>query len=298
MDSKLALCLKLNKRMPPTEAGATLENLMTLTGREMEERLCQNIDVPLGIMVDRKESKKFVTCTYNRDADYYRSPHTNTYYPRTQMKLFQPSHPLRVFEVKANKAFNIYRALYFKGGVASVYCWDLADRAFASSWVCKNEVREEGVALSWSEIHVFEVKQRLSNKWNFKVPGVMTADKVTAQKVSQRFSYDYNLTTTVIMETEKDDPMLQLSGKRTLQKQRKDVVVTKVDVHEHHVAVMGRMAEELSSKLRASLARVYCPKANEILSYLHQNEKDRSRIYLEALRKQMKEAFKSKTTTE
>merc|ERR1719285_24418 len=249
-------------------------------------------------MVDPKETKKFVTCIYNRDSDSYRSPHTNTYLPPTQMKLFQPSHALRVFEVKANKAFDIYRALYFKGGVASVYCWDLADRAFASAWVCKNEVREEGVALNWSEIHVFEVKQRLSNKWNYNIHGVMKTDKVTAQKVSQRFSYDYNLTTTVIMETEKDDPMLQLSGKRTLQKQRKDVVVTKVDIHDHHVAVMGRMAEELSSKLRASLANVYCPKANEIMSYLHQNEKDKSRIYLEALRKQMKEAFKSKSTTE
>merc|ERR1719474_900858 len=247
-------------------------------------------------MLDPKENKKFITCSYNRDGDSYRSPHSNLYYPPTQMKLFENSHAIRAFEVKANKAIDIYRKLYFQGGTASVYCWDLADRAFASSWVLKNEVRKEGegVALNWSEIHVFEVKQRLTNKWNYKIPGVIKVDKVSAQKVSQRFSYDYNLTTTVIMETEKEDPILQLSGKRTLQKQRKDVVVTKVDVHDHHVAVMGRMAEELTSNLRASLAGVYCPKANEIMSHLHQNEKDKSRIYLEALRKQMKDVFKSK----
>jgi len=296
MDSKLALCLELNERMPPNEGARTLDNLITLSKREMEEHLCQDIDVPLGVMLDPKANMKFITCNYNRDGDSFRSPHTNTYFPPIQSK-FQPSHALRVFEVKANKAFDIYRTLYFQGGVASVYCWDLGDRAFASCWACKNEVQKNGMTLYWSEIHVFEAKQRLAKWASFKIPAVMQTDKVSTQKAPQQFSWDYNLTTTVIMQTEKQDPMLQLSGKRTLQKQRKDVTVTKVDVHEHHVAVMGRMAEELSSKLRASLARVYCPKTNEILSYLHQNKEDKSKAYLEAIRKQMKEAFMSKSTT-
>jgi len=297
MDKQLALCLELNERMPPSEGVSTLDNLITLSRSEkMEDDLCQNIDVPLGVMLDPKANKKFITCNYNRDGDSFRSPYTNTYFPPIQSK-FQPSHALRVFEMKANKAFDIYRKLYFQGGVSSVYCWDsLQDNVnFASCWACKNEVCKDGTTLCWSEIHVFEAKQRLA-KWNFKMPAVIQSDKVSSQK-AQQFSWNYSLTTTVIMHTQKQNPMLELSGRRQLQKQRNDVQVTKADVHEHHVAVMGRMAEELSSKLRASLARVYCPKTNEIMSYLHQNEQDKSKAYLEAIRKQMKEVFKSKSTT-
>jgi len=292
MSSKLAACVKLSKRMPPIESEKTLNNLTTLTGKDMEESLCQNIDVPLGVMMDPKAGKKFITCNYNRDGNSYRSPHSSQYFPPTDSK-FQPSHALRLFEVKANKAFDIYRELYFKGGVSSVYCWDLADRTFASCWACRNNETKDGANSQWSEIHVFEVRQKFSSKVYYKIPGVIKLDNVS-QKVSQRFSYDYKLTTTVIMQTEKVDTngmRINLSGTKTLQKAKSDVLVTKVDVDDHHVAVMGRMAEELSSKLRASLAGVYCPKGNQIMSYLHQNQKDRNRDHLEALRQQMRDAL-------
>ena len=38
-----------------------------------------------------------------------------------------PSERLRKMEIKANEAFDIYRELYYEGGVSSVYFWNLDD---------------------------------------------------------------------------------------------------------------------------------------------------------------------------
>ena len=38
-----------------------------------------------------------------------------------------PSDRVRKMEVKANEAFDVYRELYYEGGVSSVYFWNLDD---------------------------------------------------------------------------------------------------------------------------------------------------------------------------
>lgn len=38
-----------------------------------------------------------------------------------------PGERVRKMEVKANEAFDIYRELYYEGGVSSVYLWNLDD---------------------------------------------------------------------------------------------------------------------------------------------------------------------------
>lgn len=38
-----------------------------------------------------------------------------------------PSDKVRRMEVKANEAFDVYRELYYEGGVSSVYFWNLDD---------------------------------------------------------------------------------------------------------------------------------------------------------------------------
>ena len=41
-----------------------------------------------------------------------------------------PSEKVRKMEVAANEAFDVYRELYYEGGVSSVYFWNL-DEGFA-----------------------------------------------------------------------------------------------------------------------------------------------------------------------
>ena len=38
-----------------------------------------------------------------------------------------PSERVRRMEIKANEAFDVYRELYYEGGVSSVYFWNLDD---------------------------------------------------------------------------------------------------------------------------------------------------------------------------
>lgn len=38
-----------------------------------------------------------------------------------------PSERVRKMEIRANEAFDVYRELYYEGGVSSVYFWNLDD---------------------------------------------------------------------------------------------------------------------------------------------------------------------------
>lgn len=56
-----------------------------------------------------------------------------------------PSERVRKLEVAANEAFDVYRELYYEGGVGSVYFWDLDD-GFAGVILLK-----KGMLLEWLE---------------------------------------------------------------------------------------------------------------------------------------------------
>lgn len=60
-----------------------------------------------------------------------------------------PSERVRKMEIRANEAFDVYRELYYEGGVSSVYFWNLDD-GFAGvvllkkgkfPWRCPDGVR-------------------------------------------------------------------------------------------------------------------------------------------------------------
>ncbi len=66
-----------------------------------------------------------------------------------------PSERVRKMEVRANEAFDVYRELYYEGGVSSVYFWNLDDGFagvvllkkgkfyFPSTFVLRNEETEQ-----------------------------------------------------------------------------------------------------------------------------------------------------------
>ena len=63
-----------------------------------------------------------------------------------------PSERVRKMEIRANEAFDVYRELYYEGGVSSVYFWNLDD-GFAGVVLLKKGMtalqnfRQEGVML-------------------------------------------------------------------------------------------------------------------------------------------------------
>ena len=62
-----------------------------------------------------------------------------------------PSERVRKLEVAANEAFDVYRELYYEGGVASVYFWDLDD-GFAGVVLLKKGAYMPLVYLLWGDM--------------------------------------------------------------------------------------------------------------------------------------------------
>ena len=91
----------------------------------------------------KQTGRDYLLCDYNRDGDSYRSPWSNQFDPPLDEggpggvgagggnegagEGAIPGERVRKMEVKANEAFDIYRELYYEGGVSSVYFWNLDD---------------------------------------------------------------------------------------------------------------------------------------------------------------------------
>lgn len=121
---------------------------------ELTEDLLSAVDQPLAVRRCGKTGRDYLLCDYNRDGDSHRSPWSGEFEP----PLLQPSdgsagegavpsERVRNMEIRANEAFDVYRDLYYEGGISSVYFWNLDD-GFAGVVLLKKGVS----ALSFFEM--------------------------------------------------------------------------------------------------------------------------------------------------
>lgn len=112
---------------------------------DLTEDLLSSVDQPLTVRRCKQTGREYLLCDYNRDGDSYRSPWSNEFDPPLDDgpgglggvgpqggnegagELGVPGERVRKMEVKANEAFDVYRDLYYEGGVSSVYLWNLDD---------------------------------------------------------------------------------------------------------------------------------------------------------------------------
>merc|ERR1712048_711216 len=198
----------------------------------------------------------------NRDGDSFRSPWSDAYYPPIEDagEGFHPPAKLRQLELAANKLFDVYRHLYFEGGVSSVYMWYLPKKPnFAACFLVKKDVsptekKYEGMTGTWNSIHVFAVT-------GAGVGGIKSADP-----------YKYKLTSTVMvsMAISKDGMgQVDLSGNVSAQ-QTKEVSHDGADGS--HLAAMGSMIEDMELNLRNKIEGIYIQKTKEIVNGMRIND--------------------------
>ncbi|QLQ80546.1 hypothetical protein HG537_0D05470 [Torulaspora globosa] len=237
--------LDLLRRLDPTRLKEHLHNLIQLDP-SLAEDLLASVDTPLTIKRDPKASQReYLCCDYNRDIDSHRSPWSNEYFPELSAEDVQespfPSPRLRQLEILANDSFDIYRDLYYEGGVSSVYLWELDDEDnFAGVVLFKNGNQSSS---SWDSIHVFEA--------------VRTGHEFT-----------YRVTTTVILHLDKTKQMT-LSGNLTRQTEKTIAVPaaqssSQEQLNVAHVTNLGTMIEDVESQMRSMLEAVYFEKTREI----------------------------------
>jgi len=243
MTDPLDCALDLMRRLPPSQIEDNLAGLIDLVP-DLCEHLLSAVDQPLKIAHDVSAQKDYLLCDYNRDGDSYRSPWTNKYDPPLSDGAV-PSKELRALEIQANQVFDVYRDMYFEGGVSSVYTWDL-DEGFAAVILIKktqdHSKKGQPMKGTWDSIHVVEVQQ--SSK-----------------------SAHYKLTSTVMLsiETETDAAgTVSLAGSLTRQAQQD----TPVNDNNPHICNIGRMVEDMEIKLRQTLETIYFGKTKDIANEL------------------------------
>ncbi|KAK9458933.1 F-actin-capping protein subunit beta [Lipomyces oligophaga] len=250
--------LDLLRRLNPQRTAENVESLCSLVP-EITEDLLASVDQPLRVKRCADTGKDYLVCDYNRDGDSYRSPWSNKYDPPLEDGT-EPSPSLRVLEVLANDAFDIYRDLYFEGGLSSVYLWELDD-GFAGVVLLKKS-GSSGKGSEWDSIHVFEVQDaRLANG-----------------RVSASTPAHYKLTSTVILTLRTSTPGLgefDLGGNLTRQAEIDAVVQLEPGATDplaasgtSHIATLGRLIEDTESKMRNQLQEVYFGKTKDIVSDL------------------------------
>lgn len=241
--------MDLMRRMPPSLSQNALSSLLALLPEHSPE-LLSRVDQPLQVAIDADSGKDFLLCDYNRDGDSYRSPWSNKYYPPLEDGA-QPSTDLRKLEVEANDIFAIYRDQYYEGGISSVYMWEPDEgEGFAACFLIKKDGSQTG-----------------QGRRGFLQQGVWDAIHVVEVGAEDEGTTHYCLTSTVMLSmTTSDKPSgtFKLSGSITRQ------MAADMSVTDGHLSNMGRMIEEMESKLRNGLDQVYFGKTREMVFTLRQ----------------------------
>lgn len=167
-------------------------------------------------------------------------------------------------EEQLNTAVDVYRELYYEGGISSAYLWQL-DEGFAGVVLFKKTSTASAAGKgSWDSIHVLEVTEAASKR-----------------------SAHYKLTSTVILDlglTNDAVGGLELAGNLTRQTEKDEALSAhrEAEVEQSHVANIGRIMEEMETRLRNLLQEVYFGKAKDVVGDLRsiqplsEAEKDRA----------------------
>ncbi|KAH9902304.1 F-actin-capping protein subunit beta [Xylariomycetidae sp. FL2044] len=236
--------LDLLRRLNPKHTTAHLNSLITLAP-DLTEDLLSSVDQPLAVRRCRQTGRDYLLCDYNRDGDSYRSPWSNEFDPPVAdagNAAGAPSEKVRRMEIRANEAFDVYRELYYEGGVSSVYFWNLDD-GFAGVVLLKKVATPGGSSEgTWDSIHVFEAIDRARHT-------------------------QYNLTSTVILSLSTSSGGLgdmDLSGNMTRQIEQE----LPAESDEQQIANIGKLVEDMELKMRNLLQEVYFGKAKDVVGDL------------------------------
>ncbi|EPS64564.1 hypothetical protein M569_10217, partial [Genlisea aurea] len=136
---------------------------------------------------------------------------------------------------------------YYEGGISSVYMWEDENEGFIACFLIKKDgsksahgkrgYLQEG---SWDAIHVIQV----------------APEEETAR---------YCLTSSVMLSLTTSD---ESSGSFNLSGSLRRQMSMELSISEGHLCNMGRMIEEMESKLRNSLDQVYFGKTKEMVCTL------------------------------
>lgn len=251
---KFDAALDLLRRLDSKNLKKNLQNIINLEPT-LAEDLLSTIDTSLVVKKDPKsQQREYLCCDYNRDIDSYRSPWSNTYFPELSSSELDespfPSKNLRNFEILANYSFDIYKDLYYEGGISSCYTWELNednDEEFAGVVLFKKTNNND--LSTWDSIHVFEV-----------------------EKNNDSGEFIYRVTSTIILQlSDPQNNKINLAGNLNKQFEKigsQLVKGTNEQKNNLHMINLGSFIEDIELQLRTMLEVVYFEKTRDIFHEL------------------------------
>lgn len=275
----VALSLDVLRRLPPAHVKKNLDAIAKVLPNDADD-LMSNVDQPLTLQIDSSTEgagREYVCCDYNRDGQSWRSWYSNTYHPPLEAGSdpIVPVGALRELELQANDAFETYLKLYYDTGYTSTYMWDLEEEpsselptSFAGVVLFKKgsytpfahmteldgpaHAEASGTLGAWDSIHVFEVEVQASST------GTQTAR--------------YKLSSSVMLTLKRRDKEtvgeVDLSGSLTRQTEETWPVAGATS----HVANLGRLIEDVESRVRNQLQEIYFGKMVDVVNELRSTE--------------------------
>lgn len=253
-DEKYDAAMNILSRLDPNNLEENLNRLIHLEP-ELASDLLSSVDIPLLIKKDPKHNnKEFLCCDYNRDIDSHRSPWSNEYFPEPSAKDLQdapfPSPDLRDLEVLCNDSMDIYRDLYYEGGISSVYLWNLDENENTDSFAGVILFKKGYKSLNhWDSIHVVDVTKETELLATYRITTTIILHLENATK--NNITLSGNLT----RQTEKT---ISLLASNSSQKQ----------LYISHITNLGTIIEDIESQMRRLLEVVYFDKTKDIYHQL------------------------------
>ncbi|KAG7195850.1 F-actin-capping protein subunit beta [Scheffersomyces spartinae] len=260
-ESKFDAALDAVRRLDPKQISSNLNHIISLVQADdsvdqdskddLTQDLLLSIDQPLKVNTCKESGKEYLCCDYNRDGDSYRSHWSNKYYPSVDEDAPYPPEHLRQLEIKANDAFDIYRDLYYEGGLSSVYLWESEEDEDASQLLDAGFV---GVVLfqkkneggKWDSIHVVEVIPETKALALYKITSTVILDLSGAQSTKPG--------------------QLSLSGSliRQLEASCSLTIEGATNLETAHLINLGQLVEKQEYNIRNLLQEVYFDKLKDI----------------------------------
>ncbi|GEM10936.1 WASH complex, F-actin capping protein, beta subunit [Rhodotorula toruloides] len=261
MEDPLTASLDLLRRLPPQQIAQNLALLTDTLLPDLADDLLSSVDQPLAVKVD-SSSREYLVCDYNRDGDSYRpvsSPWTNAYDPPLSDGT-EPSPKLRSLEVSMNDAFDVYRDLYYEGGVSSVYLWD-TDDGFAGVVLIKKTNDAGASTTSWDSVHVFESLER-GRQCHYKLTSTVMLYMTKPLAVESELPGGEGKA--------QGEGEVALGGSMTRQHELSAPLdpTSPASLAQSHIVNIGKMVEDMELKMRNLLGEVYFSKTKDILSSL------------------------------
>ncbi|KAI0225478.1 F-actin-capping protein subunit beta [Massospora cicadina] len=234
----VACVVDLLRRLPPQDLETNLETLCDILP-DYAEAFYEAVEKPLEVSRCPKTGRDYLLCDFNRDGDSYRSPWSNEYYPPIESEIV-PSAALRSLEVAFNEAFEVYRKLYYEGGVSSVYIWEQRKGFSGAILIKKVNDANKQVRGAWDSIHMFEANIN-SNAVHYKLSSTVMLYTITTNESVGTLNLSGNLHRVCELET-----LVQLTN--------------------DHIAHLGQLVEEQEGKIRNTLQEVYFQKTKDIVN--------------------------------